>query len=190
MTEAKIVFEMLGYWHMGTGSGKGFDYDAVVAKTAGKLPHIPGRTVKGLMREAVTLLEEAGGVPTGSAVELFGRADADSRYDSVPGRLVFSGAVLDPDPSAEAKWSEGLADYLYAGMASTKIDESGQATDHTLRRIEVAVPATLAATATCDDPNAGWVEILKKAAPLVRMAGSHRHRGLGRVKVTVKGGKA
>ncbi len=187
MTEARIIFEMLGYWHMGTGSGKGFDYDAVVSKTAKKLPYIPGRTVKGLLREAVLLLEEAGRVASGTTADLFGRADVDSRYDSAEGRIAFSSATLHPDPSAEPGWNNSLPDYLYAGIASTRIDERGQAVDQSLRRIEVAIPAVLTASASCDDLSTTWVEVLKGAAPLVRMAGSHRHRGLGRVKVTVEG---
>ena len=204
MSEARVTFDMLGYWHMGTGSGKGYDYDAVVAKTANGLPFIPGRTVKGLLREGVLLLVEATQASAAASdatnrvlnlevVErLFGHSNApdESRYDGSPGKLYFSGAVLDPDPSVEVGWDKSLAEYLYAPVASTRIDEHGQAADHTLRRIEVAVPATLTATVTCDDlADQTWIAVLKRAAPLIRMAGSHRHRGFGRVCLTVTGGE-
>lgn len=40
-------------WHCGSGLGAGADVDALVIKDAHQLPFVPGKTIKGLLREAV-----------------------------------------------------------------------------------------------------------------------------------------
>lgn len=190
MHEARVVFEFTSFWHMGTGSARGFALDAVVARDARGLPIIPGRTVKGLLREAVTLLGEceASEVPDTTLEQLFGRTNgpSESRYDGSSGSLVFSSATLDPDPTLDPEWNAALASHLFGAVASTSLDEHGVAAQHTLRRIEVTVPLRLSAVvSTRDEPDDAWVQLLQRAAPLLRSVGSHRHRGLGRVTVTV-----
>jgi len=55
-----LVLDLVSYWHAGTGRGDGPSVDAVVARTKEGLPYLPGRTVKGLVREAVRLAQRAG----------------------------------------------------------------------------------------------------------------------------------
>jgi len=40
-------------WHCGSGLSSGADLDLLVIKDKDKLPFIPGKTIKGLVREAV-----------------------------------------------------------------------------------------------------------------------------------------
>lgn len=40
-------------WHCGSGLGAGADVDALVIKDAHQLPFVPGKTIKGLLREVV-----------------------------------------------------------------------------------------------------------------------------------------
>lgn len=40
-------------WHCGSGLAAGADLDALVVKDKEDLPFIPGKTIKGLVREAV-----------------------------------------------------------------------------------------------------------------------------------------
>lgn len=184
MVQATITFKFSSYWHAGTGRGEGARLDAVVARTADGLPLLPGRSVKGLMREGVQILEDGGHVQAGTTARLFGAAAAehDRRFDSTPGELRFSDAVLD-DPSVLGLSADARSG-LFDEVASTRIAENGLAQDETLRRIEVAVPLTLHAVAESDQDGA-WIGVLTQAAPLVRAAGSGRHRGMGRVSVTV-----
>ena len=56
-----LTFELLGYWHVGSGRGSGAAEDASVIKTPDGWPYVPGKAVKGLVREAAQTLEEAGG---------------------------------------------------------------------------------------------------------------------------------
>ena len=184
MNQARITFRFLSYWHAGTGRGEGARLDAVVARDADGLPLLPGRSVKGLMREGVQLLEDGGHVPGGTTARLFGAAadEHGRRFDSSPGELRFSDAVLN-DPSVKQLSAEDRRG-LFDEVASTRIAENGLADDETLRRIEVAVPLTLEAVAESETTN-NWIQVLQLAAPLVRAAGSGRHRGFGRVAVIV-----
>ncbi|MEJ2682664.1 MAG: RAMP superfamily CRISPR-associated protein [Gammaproteobacteria bacterium] len=50
----KITF--LDYWHAGGSHGQGFHTQATVARDHDGLPYLPGRTLKGLLRDAVSQL--------------------------------------------------------------------------------------------------------------------------------------
>ncbi len=186
MRKAKLTFRLLGYWHMGSGLGEGPNLDAVVIKTPGKLPFIPGRTVKGLLREGTLVAEEAGALPPGTTDRLFGGGDRGDRFGTIPGELSFSSAGLGAGMEvwAEAEKNEKQRQLLYRSLASTALSSRGLAADNTLRRIEVAIPLTLLAEAT--GPKDDWISTLQTAARLVRQLGSHRHRGLGRVEISVE----
>jgi len=198
MAKAKLTFEFLGYWHMGSGAGEGANLDAIVIKTKAGLPFIPGRTVKGIVRESVFSMEELGisGEESGKKLaaegttdKLFGKGSPDnSRFDTTFGELMFTSATLgyymerwagEPD-------NEEKRELLYQQVASTKIDNRGLADDKSLRRIEVTVPLKLTAYAESRSEGSDWISVLKAAAPLIRHIGSHRHRGLGRVLVNVE----
>ncbi|MDI7268307.1 MAG: hypothetical protein QME96_09965 [Myxococcota bacterium] len=205
-----VRFEIHGYWHAGTGRGAGPELGAVVARTPEGLPFVPGRTVKGLLRAAMELAEKAGAVPGGSAEHWFGtplpppkgsaegereRTLEEMRFRTESGALVVDSAVLGKGDAA-ATWRAWAASHpaeveaLFRSFASTRIDESGVAAEHTLRAIEVAVPMTLLASVSGpSEPfeEVTWLDALAKSVPLIDGLGSHRNRGLGRVTVTVEG---
>ena len=190
MKKALVIFNIQSYWHAGSGEGRGGDVDATPERSNGGLPYLPGKTVKGLLREAVQLAEDFGHVDNGATERLFGRPTTEGKPDSsIPGCLLFTGATL---PREFEQWAGSdmknmvRTDALFEQLAATKIDENGIAVKKSLRGIDVAVPLSL--TAYVDElPGApeDWVSTLQYAAPIIRSLGSHRHRGLGRVKVTV-----
>lgn len=183
----KIEFRFLSPWHMGSGFGEGAHLDALPVKSASGLPYIPGRSVKGLFREAVQLAEECGHVAAGTTELLFGsRDDKLSRYETVAGKLRFSSATLGDAMEAWARENAEAVQQLYSPLASTKIEQDGLASDKTLRKIEVVLPVTLIAEVESAGDAAGVAETLRTASSLIRQAGSHRHRGLGRVVVSVQ----
>ena len=55
--EAVVVVNISGWWHAGTGRGGGEDADALVARDCHGLPFLPGRHLKGLLRDACFRLE-------------------------------------------------------------------------------------------------------------------------------------
>jgi len=183
---------------MGSGFGEGAHLDAIPVKTPAGLPYIPGRSVKGLFREAVQLAEECGQIPQNTiqqnaTLKLFGsRDDSLSRYETEPGLLRFSSATLGNGMEAWAAESDGkrqtnaeAVKQLFKPLASTRIDSQGLADDKTLRKIEVAIPVELTAEVEYSGEKQEIEPLLALAASLIRQAGSHRHRGLGRVKVTI-----
>ena len=60
------------------------------------------------------------------------------------------------------------------------------AKNKSLRTIEVCMPVTLSALIDIKDGDSKTFEYFQKASGLIRSLGSHRHRGLGRCKVTVE----
>ena len=75
-----LEIQLLSYWHAGSGFGRGADVDALVLKEGNSLPYLPGRTVKGLLREAMQCCEEAGAVPEGTTSNLFGTPSKEGDY--------------------------------------------------------------------------------------------------------------
>ena len=189
MPTHEIAFTFLSPWHMGSGYGEGPNLDAVPVKSPAGLPLIPGKSVKGLFREAILLAEEFGKLSAGTTRQLLGsRDDTLSRYDSTPGCLNFDSATLGEAMEAWAadRKNADTVRQLFMTLASTSIDQNGLASDKTLRRIEIAVPLTLTAKVNSTVQIRKLTETLQLAASLIREAGTHRHRGLGRVIVSVK----
>lgn len=187
-----IVLDILTWWHAGTGRGDGPAADAVVARTAEGLPYLPGRTVKGLARDAVRLGVRAGLATKQELEEWFGselidgtpdnreRRLEETRFRTRPGSLRFESATLG------ASWAQWAAahplerEMLVSRFASTCIDDEGIAVDESLRVIEISVPLTLRAGVS--GLNRGSIQALNESLPLfLRGLGSHRNRGLGRV---------
>ena len=55
-----IIYEIEFYsnWHCGSGLAAGADVDVLVIKDVNGMPYVPGRTIKGLLREAAESLSE------------------------------------------------------------------------------------------------------------------------------------
>ena len=185
MTTLTLRVELLEYWHAGSGRGRGPSLDAEVVRTDAGLPYLPGRTLRGLLREAVLQAEESAlpEVPAGATDDLFGAPDRD-------GRLSVTDATLGEEMEAWAAGQEPeVAAALFDELAGTAMDpETGQVKDKTLRVIEVAVPVTLTAClgVSGDAPAARrWLEA---ALPFVRGLGTGRRRGLGRTRLSLQEG--
>lgn len=186
MAKAKLTFKILSYWHAGTGMGEGANLDAVVNKTASGLPYLPGKTVKGLFKEALLTLFECGRLSNETILSCLGGAGSN-RYDSGMACLEFSNATLEEKMEAWATQSanQNKCRHFFRRISSTSIDNNGLAEKEALRTIEVTVPLTLTATVELNSADKAWIEDFKKAAPLLRYIGTQRHRGLGRAIVTV-----
>lgn len=207
-----LRLDVLSWWHAGTGRGDGAEADAVVARTPAGLPWLPGRSVKGLVREALSLAELAGVVTPGRTVQLLGseppraeekeqddeqdaatqRAFDAARFTTVPGRLAFSSARPGEPHTLDAweRWArenQADLDLLTRSFGSTRISADGTARSNTLRRTEVALPMTLWSRIDLLEPDDGlWRAELGSALRLLRGLGAHRNRGLGRVRAALE----
>jgi CRISPR/Cas system CMR subunit Cmr4 (Cas7 group RAMP superfamily) len=86
--------EFFSEWHCGSGLAAGADVDALVVKDKDDLPFVPGKTIKGLIREAADVLTLFGEQQEAKMKTLFGNeADAESGADN-HGCLFFSNAEL------------------------------------------------------------------------------------------------
>jgi hypothetical protein len=175
-----LKIEILSYWHSGSGFSGGPSVDALVEKDNSGLPCLRGRTLKGLLREAMRTAEDFKAVDAGKTAELLGVPGSDGG-----GKLTFNDAVL---PVAEQRWlaapsqaaqREALFDYV----SSTAINSDGVAEYSTLRSMELCVPVTL--ETVVEGPGSDWQKDLNAACGLVRHLGKNRNRGLGRCRVTV-----
>ena len=53
MKTIKYTIRFFSQWHCGSGTSAGADVDELVVKDKNGMPYIPGKTLKGLIREAV-----------------------------------------------------------------------------------------------------------------------------------------
>lgn len=181
----KIDFKILSYWRCGTGAGRGSELDAACARDADGLPYIPGRQVRGLLRDAVRRLAALSRREDGFVEALFGATGPAAAIGEGDGRLeIESARIPDPDRALFAG-DAATRRMLFTALSSTRIDERGVAAERTLRREEVALPMRLEATIEAL-PNAppDWRETLIEAAALIEGVGARRTRGLGRAIVT------
>ena len=182
-----LKIDLLCYWHGGSGHGAKADVDALVLRDNTGFPYLPGRTLKGLLRDA---LYEMG--LEGEAVRLFGKeAATGENRGSVPGIIAVDDARMEEtdrawiDGSPEA---DGLKAQLFDSVASTAIQDNGVAVSKSLRLVEVTLPMTLSGSITymgTDERKASDLTLLSEACGIIRNLGSHRHRGLGRCRLTL-----
>lgn len=194
MNTHHIQIDLCGYWHPGGGRGQGMVLDAVCHRDGHGLPVLPGRHLKGLLRDALERSGEWGwlGFP-GLAATLFGERTEDARGRvPQPGCLRVGDAGL-PEATARHLASAGgqaLVSGLYRSLYATAVDHaSGTADDQALRGIEVVVPLCIRAPIgpiPGREPPPDWVQRLKDVLPLIDAVGAHRSRGLGRAVLTLE----
>ena len=173
----RYKIEFFSYWHCGSGQTAGADVDELVVRDVSGLPFVPGRTLKGLLREAVANILLLRGGEEGSVEELFG---SESRQ----GRLYFTNASLSDAMRRSLLTTPDIdPEMLYRSFSSTAIDERGVAKEHTLRRIETAIPCTLYGEIT-GIGSAEEEALLEEALKYVKRLGLGRSRGYGRCEIS------
>lgn len=173
--------EFYSNWHCGSGLAAGADVDALVVKDRDGLPYVPGRTIKGLLRDAAAEL----GYAEDCIIKVFGKdvkqGGKDGEQYIQAGCAFFSNAELSKHEAAEIVKGQ-LTPYLYQTFASTAIDDNGIAKDGHLRRIETVVPCTLYGSISgIDGTNE---KMLMEAMMYIKRMGTGRNRGYGRCKIS------
>lgn len=172
------------WWHCGSGQSAGADVDLLVIKDSNGMPYVPGKTIKGLLREAAEELicwqaNDEGEVEVdkdSDFIKLFGNFKED-KETMRKAEAFFSNATIEP-AEYNAIVARRLQHYLFSSIASTAIDKEGIASNGTLRKIEVTAPCTLIGRIVNvpDDMK----QLLIDAANYIKNLGSGRNRGLGR----------
>jgi len=164
----KYKIEFFDFWHLGSGVSAGATLDALVIKDINGIPYVPAKTMKGILREMVEVIDEE------KAKIIFGQEGSNQA------KSYFSNATLQEEEQKALRANPSLKKHLYDKITSTKIDKkSGLALDNTLREIEVVVPLTLYGEIESQE-----TALLKKAMQMVKQIGLNRNRGLGRCQIS------
>jgi len=186
MATIKYKVRLFSEWHCSSGLSEGSGSDLLVIKDEFQLPYIPGKTLKGLIRDSAEMLRELESLSSDTFLDrVFGR-EAESQ-----GSCHFSNAELSHSTKQgirklHADNRTSLAEYLYRTKASTAIDKNGVAVAHSLRKIESVIPLSL--TASIDGVSDSDVEDIVKCIRLVKRIGLSRNRGFGRCDMIVMEG--
>lgn len=188
----KIKFHT--YWHCGSGLAAGADADLLVIKDKDGLPYVPGKTIKGLIREAVDILySEKKENDDYKAVfdnyttvfGISGDEENSSRSESF-----FKDAILSEAERKHIVFNE-LSRHLYHTISGTAIEDDGTAKDNSLRKIQVCVPCELEGE-ILNVPNQQMAEAIINGLRYIKRLGAWRNRGLGRCTIATteqKGGE-
>ena len=179
MTNIRYRITFFSPWHCGSGLAAGADVDALVVKDKNLLPFVPGKTIKGLVKEAVENMLEF--MPKKEIVDVrkaFGYFD--DKETKCKGEMFFTNAELE-ESEQKAIISHNFQKHLYDSVASTAIQLNGIAKKHSLRRIEVAVPCELVGEIK-NVPNE-LIQVIIYALKMVKRIGLNRNRGLGRCEI-------
>lgn len=183
MSNIKYTIEFYSQWHCGSGLSAGADVDALVVKDRNGMPYVPGKTVKGLVREAVeNLMQFTVANKSGLIDKAFGKEGVAT------GSAHFGNAKLDAK-ERDAIVKANAAQFLYNKVTTTAISDEGTAQDHSLRSIETVVPCKLYGEITgVPEELAGDIV---RSFGLIKRIGHKRTRGLGRcdIRPTEKGGQ-
>ena len=141
MADIHYKIQFFSYWHCGSGLAAGADVDALVVRDKCNLPFVPGKTMKGLVREAI---ENISAFKKRDNKDLINKTFGyfKDKDNSSKGSVFFTNAELEQNES-KAIVGNDLQKYLYSTLSSTAIQDDGIAKDHTLRKMEVVVPCTL-----------------------------------------------
>src|SRR5699024_5314052 len=132
MKDRKLILDIHGWWQPGTGLGSGAHLDELAHVDGDGLPELPGRTLKGLLRDASARAEQLEWIEHGLTDRVSGRRDDSEDGRTAPGCLRVSSARL---PEGERRWlasAPGAAAraQLFAEISSTAIERrSGSAVE-------------------------------------------------------------
>lgn len=200
MSAFNLIFDLQSDWHIGSGKEAGAYADSLTIKDVNGLPFLPGKSIKGLLREAFCIahannwcaeLEQTFSI--NNLVEsLFG---SEGQGIESQGMFQLSSATLSDEEIAFFNQQAGAKTHLFRVLQSTKIDhESGVASEGSLRSLEVSVPMTLkselllnpAHSAFSPELGQALLPLLNACCGLILELGAKRHRGLGQVNVSAE----
>lgn len=184
MKNVTYKIEFFSYWHASSGLAGSTYADLLVNKNREGLPYIPGRTLKGLLREAAEVLNALPSelVTSQFILDVFGQQPTERDFDkelaTTEAKCFFSNANL--SANLRNAIPEAQKPFLYSILASTKINAQGIADGGTLRQLEVAIPLTLYASVEHFPDEEGYEEQLLYCFQWIKRMGLNRSRGLGR----------
>lgn len=188
MSNLSLKIQFFSPWHCGSGLSAGADADSLVIKDSHGVPFIPGKTIKGLVREAVEDYVSLTGINL--PIEKAFGVEASQKGSNSPqqGYLFFTNAELSKQ-EIQAITSSQAQEYLYINKVETAIGKNGITKEHSLRTMETTIPCCLHAQIMHVDEE--LAKVMEPALGFIKHMGTKRNRGLGRCLFTIeKGGMA
>ena len=181
MATINYKIEFTSFWHTGSGLSSGTESDLVVLKDKNGLPIIPGKTLKGLLREAAEIINHFDNklVSREFIDVVFGETPDESK-SGVPKEALsfFTDATLSEKIRKHLSENEDLKSLLFKNITSTRIDDKGQTVDQSLRQMEATIPLELYAQ-IIEFPSEYQGQI-ESCFAWVKKMGLNRSRGFGR----------
>lgn len=200
-----LEIDMLSYWYVGTGKGAGVGVDSIAFQTQSGLPVWPGKSLKGVFRDAYKQAMRLPHFETSGALSLttlFGPSvdgtipdeasgTLDVRSDGGRGALRFSDArvavgekYLEIEAWARSKDGAQYTPYFYDEIPNIAMEDDGTTKDTSLRLTQVVKPIKLYAeiefVGSEEEANQAF-DGLEKMFPLIRLMGGNRTRGYGQL---------
>ena len=178
MPRAQLVICLDSEWLIAGGESTLGTADMAPMRDVEGLPTIPGRTLRGLLREAVSLIDDC--ERSAHTQRIFGtRKSATDTANEGDGTLRVSNALLIDNIAKDCNTTDARAD-LFATIRRTALNTATRsAKTGSLREMEVAI-AGLELVADLECATDFDLQLLAFAAGLVRSLGHSRSRGLGR----------
>lgn len=173
--------KFFSFWHIGSGLSSGPGTDALVLKDAAGLPYLPGKSLKGYLRESTNWLKNSlPGFDDQWQERILGSPTNWQEGSAVGEKssLFISNAQVHPQQASLLQEKNSSEAALYRYLSSTAINEDGVAVEQSLRTIEVAVPLDLygfiSGVEERDIPQ------LKLGLQAIKHMGAGKTRGLGK----------
>lgn len=191
MFETDLVIEFLSDWHVGSGLNDGALADNILNRDADGLPYIPGRAIKGALREGAWRLGMCREDLACMEKHIWG-APSDTGERNVPGKIMVSGAHLPEDLAAwllarSPKEREAYVDDMTILRTQTSLEANKRAKPQSLRSTECGIPGIcfishvrIDAPEMDNDWLASWFDAVCAA---VKSIGADRARGLGHCRI-------
>lgn len=193
MPEYELKIDFISDWHIGSGLGDGAIADSILNRDANGLPWIPGRAIKGALREGAWRLALCRKDLEELVSYLWG-SNSQDKISNQPGRLAVGPGKL---PDDLANWLLGQDRGTRAEFVSdmtiirkqTALDANRMVKPHSLRAIECGIPGlyfTSSLSIEASELKDDWLRpYLAAVCASVKSIGGDRARGLGRCKFSI-----
>ena len=181
--KGNFIFRFFSEWHCSSGLTGTSEIDLTPVKDDLGFPYIPGKTIKGLLRDfAQSVYNSSNNEEWRKFIENVFGMDGNKQ-----GKVIFSNAIV-PNSLKEnilkisKEANKSVIQHIYIRRTFTKINENtGIAEDKTLRSIEFVIPLIMISEWNCcGDISMDEINMLKICAKGIKRLGLNRNRGFGR----------
>ena len=199
---SKLTVTFLSDWQISSGIGDGYLADSMLVRNDKGLPYIPGRALKGALREGAWILSKSGRKDLKDALDLFFGTGKDNRKDNPKenhsGITYIRSAQLPEALTSLLPEDRGACEGVISDLTCNRIQtalEDDQVKDGSLRSAECGIPglvfeSELEIDSTGLKVSDEWIkQYFTAVCAAVKSMGANRSRGLGNCEILINGEK-